>query len=377
MRILVVSDLPHFVTGGAEMQAARLIEAWLDAGHEVRCLGRRMGPGPVRIGRHDVVVGRIRTTSLFGRYGRAASYFLSLAWWLLRERRWADVVYTRFLGEAAATAALLKACGLLRAPLVATPANTHGEGDVRFLQSLPGARAVIRLLDRECDAINLIAEDMAAELEGAGFSRDRFTRIPNGITVRPAPARGVSDGHQWIAVGRLTPQKGFDVLLSALALVRDGLRPRQVWIVGDGPERDRLKAQADMLGLDEHVAWLGERPQAEVAELLAQADLFLLPSRYEGLSNAGLEALERALPIVATACGGLDRYLSPDTGWVVPPDDAAALSQALRSALSTSAEDLSRMGHAARHLAEAHFDMRVVSAQYLELFARLMTEGTA
>jgi glycosyltransferase involved in cell wall biosynthesis len=371
MRILVVSDLPQFVTGGAEMQAARLIEAWLDAGHEVRCLGRRMGRGPVQLGRHALPVHRIHVSSLLGRWGRAVSYFLSLAWLLLHHRRWADVVYTRFLGEAAATAALLKAVGALRAPLVATPANTRGNGDTNLLRSLPFGRRLIRLLDRHCNAINLIADDMVDELRTAGFSGANFSRIPNGIPLGVMPMRAAAAMPNFVAVGRFTPQKGYDVLLQAMSLVRDRLAPGQVWVIGDGPERERLVALSNELQVADRIVWHGELPQSRVAQLLGQAHLFLLPSRYEGLSNAGLEAMERGLPLLLTQCGGLDRHIDASMGWVVPPEDVAALADALRKALATGPQGLLEMGGHARHYAERTFDMAVIAGRYLALFERL------
>lgn len=371
MRILVLSDLPQFVTGGAEMQAARLIEAWLDAGHEVRCLGRRMGRGPVQLGRHALPVGRIRTSSLLGRWGRAATYFLSLAWLLLRHRRWTDLIYTRFLGEAAATAALLKATGLLEVPLVATPANTHGNGDTNLLRSLPLGRHLIRLLDRHCDAINLIAGDMEDELRTAGFTGANFSRIPNGIPLGIVPERDVFALPHFIAVGRLTQQKGYDVLLRAVAQVRDLIAPRQVWIVGDGPERESLASQSKELQIADRIVWLGELPQPQVVQLLDEAHMFLLPSRYEGMSNAGLEAMERGLPILLTRCGGLDRHIDANMGWIVPPEDANALAKALGEAVTAGPRELVEMGGHARRYAERTFDMDLIANRYLELFSQL------
>lgn len=353
------------------MQAARLIEAWLDAGHEVRCVGRRMGPGPVQVGRHALRVHRIHVWRPLGRLGRAASYFLSLAWLLLQHRRWPDVVYTRFLGEAAATAALLKALGLLQVRLVATPANTRGNGDANLLRSLPFGPALIRLLDRRCDAINLIADDMVDELRMAGFSGANFSRIPNGIPLGPAPERETFTIPTFVAVGRLAPQKGYDVLLQAMSLVRDRLAPGQVWMVGDGPERERLLALSVDLGVADRIVWHGELPQEKVAQLLDNAHVFLLPSRYEGLSNAGLEAMERGLPLLLTRCGGLDHHIDAGTGWIVPPEDAGALAQALLAALATSPEDLLEMGVRVRHYAERTFDMSEVAQRYLALFERL------
>lgn len=369
MRILVISDLPQFVTGGAEMQAMRLIEAWAAAGHEISCFGRRMGTTPVVAAGRTIETRRIRTLDLFGRPGRAASYFVSLAWLLLGVRRRTDIVYTRFLGEAASTAAILKAMRLLHVPLVATPANTHGNGDTNLLRQLSGGRHLVKLLDRHCDAINLIAADMAPELKAAGFGGDNFTHVPNGIALAPLASRAPRARRvRFVAVGRLAPQKGYDLLLHAVAEVRESIDAGQIRIIGDGPERSRLIELASRLDIADRIQWLGELPQTEVQRVLDAADVFLLPSRYEGLSNAGIEALARGLPVLASRCGGLDHYLDADTGWTVPVGDVGALAEALRSSASMDAQRLERMTAAARRLAERHFDMRSVAVQYLDIF---------
>lgn len=373
MRILVVSDLPQFVTGGAEMQASRLIEAWCDAGHEVVCLGRRMGRGPVRLGTHRIVVHRIRSVAGCGRALRGATYFASLALWLLRYRRWTDVVYTRFLGEAATTAALLRRAGFLQAPLVATPANAGDTGDAHFVASMPFAQYLLPVLDAECGAINLIAPDMERGLRAVGFRGRNFTHVPNGIPLHAAPQRPAQrDRRILLAVGRLAPQKGYDVLLRAFARVDASLRAQAVLrIAGDGPERASLQALATQLGIDGHVQWLGEVAPGHVRDQLAEADAFLLPSRYEGLSNAALEAMEAALPMLLTDCGGIDRHVDASMAWVVPREDVDALAHALAHALCTPWRALRTMGELARARVAQTFDLREVAARYLALFDEL------
>jgi glycosyltransferase involved in cell wall biosynthesis len=371
MRILVISDLPQFVTGGAEVQAGRLIKAWLDQGHEVVCLGRRMGRGPVRMDQHLVEVRRIWHLQHLGRLARALTYAWSLAWLLLRYRSWADVVYTRFLGEAAATAALLKRVRLIKSPLVATPANTYGKGDVYFLRSIPGSRLVIRLLDRQVDAINLIAEEMVGDLKAAGFAGRNFTHIPNGITVRPVTPKATAAFPRCLLVGRLSRQKGYDIWLKALARIKPKLHPGQFVVVGDGPEAPSLRALANELGVQDYVLWKGELNQKEVFEELEQATLYILPSRYEGMSNAALEAMERSLPLVLTRCGGIDRYIEADMGWLAEPDDEVTLAKALSQALAATPDTLSAMGARCREAIESHFDIRNTSKAYIELFEQL------
>lgn len=372
MRILVISDLPQFVTGGAEKQAASLIEAWLDRGHDVICFGRRMGSGPVHVGRHDVPVRRIRTVQRLGRLFRGVSYLLSLTVLLLRYRRRFDVVYTRFLGEAALTTSLLKQLHLLDTVLVSTPANTGGTGsDTQFLASLPCKRWLVRLLDRRCDAINLIAPAMADELRGIGFSGENFAYIPNGVSIHADPPPESLRRYRFLAVGRVARQKGYDTLIDAMQSIRDQLRPGLVRIAGDGPERASLQARAKMLGVDHAIEWLGELSHDAVLRELEQTQVLLLPSRYEGMSNAGLEAMERGLAMLMTRCGGLDAYIQPDMGWVVEPQDAKALAAAMGLALAATSSTLAAMGKRNRAYAREHFGLPTVATRYLALFESL------
>lgn len=372
MRVFVISDLPQFVTGGAEMQAYRLVRAWKRAGHEVIVAGRRMQPGtlPLDDGSRLRVL-KIRTLQRFGRALRALTYAVSLAWLLLRHRRHFDIVYARFLNEGAAVVALLKRLHLLHQPLVAVPANVRGVGDVHALRQLPGSRRIIDLLAKECDTINLIAGAMVEELTTAGFDPGQFSRIPNGIPLSDVAPRYPSSPPTFLTVGRLAPQKGLDVLIRALGQLSEQLRPGQFRIAGDGPERDRLHAMAGAVGVEHAITWLGELAPEAVARELDDADVFLLPSRYEGMSNAGLEAMERGKAMLITRCGGLDEFITPAGGWLADPGDESTLVDALSQALHADTTRLAGMGKANRVMVEQHFAMNIVSARYMALFEQL------
>lgn len=371
MRILVVSDLPHFVTGGAETRTARLIEEWTNRGNEVICLGRRMGKGPVSIGRHRIEVRRIATIQRMGRGLRGTSYFASLGWLLWCHRHWADVVYTLFLGEAAITASVFKQLGLLQCILVACPAGGLDGGDIRFLSSLPGERWWKWLLDANCDAINLISPKIEEEVVGAGFSRPRLSRIPNGVPVGPLNRRPSEGPIRFVSISRLAPQKGLDCLLTAVAALRERLQPGQITIVGSGPEETNLKRQAAQLGVDHLIQWTGNLNQNEVKLRLEAADVFILPSRWEGFSNAALEAMERGLSPILTACGGVDTYVDSQIGWVIPRNDSDALAQAMAESLSLPRQRIFEMGMRGRELVQREFDIRAIADRYLNLFASL------
>jgi glycosyltransferase involved in cell wall biosynthesis len=372
MRILVISDLPQFVTGGAEMQAANLIEAWMDAGHQVTCFGRRMGRDPVFVGKHEVPVRRIRVVQRFGRALRGISYLFSLTMLLLRYRGRHDVIYTRFLGEAALTASLLKSLHLLDVKLVSTPANTGGTGsDTQFIAGLPCKHWFVRLLDTQCDAINLIAPAMVKELRNVGFTGRNFTHIPNGVSIRETPPSTSLRPHYFLAVGRVVRQKGYDTLIEAMSMIRDQLRPGLVRIAGDGPERFLLQAQAEAAGVDHLIEWLGELSHDAVLHELEKARVFLLPSRYEGMSNAGLEAMERGLAILTSRCGGLDTYIQSDMGWTVDPENARGLANTMCQSLATPTPTLAAMGERNRAFTLQHFGLPQVAARYLALFESL------
>ena len=147
-----------------------------------------------------------------------------------------------------------------------------------------------------------------------------------------------------LAVGRLAAQKGFDVLLGAAARWRDLDPAPLLAIAGDGPLAGELRARAASLGVD--AAFLGHRD--DVADLLAAAAVFVLPSRWEGQPLILQEALRAGAAIVATRVGGIPDLVGDDAALLVAPGDAAALAAAVRAVLTDAR---SRAGSAPRHRA--------------------------
>lgn len=150
-----------------------------------------------------------------------------------------------------------------------------------------------------------------------------------------------------LSVGRLHPQKGFDVLLRALATSgarRDGWRLK---VLGDGPLRQALHEQADELDVADLVDWLGYAP--DPFPWYASADAFVLPSRYEGMPNALLEAMAMGLPVIVTdACPGPMEYVEQGvSGVVVTVEDADALARAM-DRLMGDGEFAKRLGREGR-----------------------------
>ena len=170
-----------------------------------------------------------------------------------------------------------------------------------------------------------------------------------------------------LCVARLDAQKGHRHLLAAAASVPQA----QIVLAGDGPERTALRRQAAELGLQDRVTFLGYR--ADVAALLAASDICVLPSLYEGLPLAVLEAMAARKPVVATHIGGTTEAItSGETGLLVPPADPAALAQSIRTLLSDPAlaANLSAAGYA--HVRDSFSAARMVqqvTGVYTELLA--------
>ena len=209
---------------------------------------------------------------------------------------------------------------------------------------LPGyTRLLYRLLYHRADRIICqtlsMAEDLASEL---GVAQNRLAVLPNPVDVEeistsigmnPAPRTGPGPQPNLMAVGRLSPEKGFDLLLRAMISVRSEFPEASLLIAGSGPEEAALKAERHALGLDSAVRFAGfiDCPWT----LFPAATLFVLPSRNEGLPNALLEAAAAGLPIVALpASAGVAELLRDQSGvWLAAEISAEALVASLLAAL--------------------------------------------
>ncbi|MBI4768867.1 MAG: glycosyltransferase, partial [Chloroflexi bacterium] len=162
-----------------------------------------------------------------------------------------------------------------------------------------------------------------------------------------------------ISVGRLTPPKAFDVLLSAFALVRSQKPEARLIIVGGGSLYDELAAQIKTLGLEGSAMLLGERD--DIPRLLAAGDMFVSSSVREGLPLAILEAMTAGLPVVATRVGDVPEAVVAGTGALVPPGQPTALADAIASLL-----DHPGQMRAAGEAAQAHACRNYSTAQWFE-----------
>lgn len=372
LRILVLANLPPHAMGGAENQAARLVEAWSRAGAKVEVAGHCIPNGEQLLGSRMVRTTHIRTWRSFGRFGRGLGYALSIFNLIRRRRLDFDVVYCRGLGDGALSIAVSRTLGLCDWKVLAVPINAGGAGDAAFLRSIPLAGLWLRLLDRKVDVLNLINSQLDGELDSLGLISPTRTHIPNGIALGPTTNRTTpATPRRLVWTGRMEHQKGLDVLLPALAKQKARGAAFQLTLWGNGTQREALVDQASALGLSREVVFAGSYSADRIREALQDADAFVLPSRYEGMSNSALEAMEAGLPVLCTRCGGIDSYIGESAGWTCLPGDVDALDAVLSRMLDASCEEWLRKGRHARALVEKHFDINVVAAENLRIMSAL------
>lgn len=376
LRILVLANLPPWVMGGAEHQTARLVEQWCRMGAHVEVAGFRIPDGLVRIGGAEVRAHRLRSASTLGRITRGGSYLASLLAFACSNRRRFDVVYCRGLADAALGLSLARRLHLWRSPILAVPINAHGQGDASFLRSVPLWPWWRSLMNRQLGAINLINPEIAGELDALGLRQPRRSFIPNGIEVRPQIVRTyVGSPRRLIWTGRFEHQKGLDLLVDALRGLDEVEGRCTIDLYGDGPLRQHIADLVESSGLGGIVRFGGVLDKDEVRARLAEADAFVLPSRYEGMSNSALEAMESGIPVLCTSCGGIDQAVQEGAGWVCAAGDAHGLRQALHRMLSETEDAWLARGQKARLLVEQRFRIAEVAARNLELLHELAEEG--
>jgi glycosyltransferase involved in cell wall biosynthesis len=241
-----------------------------------------------------------------------------------------------------------------------------------------------RVLDREIIGrwsnafVAVSRADRRKMIEIERIPAERIRYIPNGIAPRP-PTRGrdlraelgVGSGPLLGAVGTLRAQKAYDVLIRAAAELRRDHPGLHVLIAGDGPEKQQLEALARELGLVDVVLMLGRR--MDVPDLLAELDVAVCSSDFEGSPLAVMEYMDAGLPIVATRVGGVPDLIEDGVqGVLVEPRDPAALASAIHEMLTDRAR-ASALGARARERRRREFDLDVmvrnVEALYQELLA--------
>jgi len=371
--VMLVNEFPPLKVGGGERQAERLAMELARQGMRVWVITRGRRDLPLYEERDGFWVRRVRPWGP-GKL-RSLTFTLGAMLQLWRRRAGYQIIHAH-LAFAPAVAAALIGPSLGRRVIVKF-GNSGRFGDVQVSQATLRGRLKLALLRRRVDVVIALEPGMQGELEAAGFAH--IVRMANGIAARefrPPAERsryqselGLEGREVLLYVGRLSPQKALpDLLHAARQVFRE--RPRAcLLLVGDGPERERLQALSVELGIAARLRFVGN--VAAVRPYLWAADLFVLPSLSEGMSNALLEAMAAGLPCVATRVGNAPEMLDEGRcGVLIPPGNRAQLAAALLMLL-TDPQRRARLGIAAQQRVVEKYEITVVAAAYRRLYEAL------
>lgn len=333
LRVAMIIHSYHPRVGGAEQQLMAIAPLLQARSVDVHILTRRY-PG---LAAYEMVNGvPVHRLSIPGPKPVASLSFTVAALPLLRKLR-PNVIHAYDMRSPATTAIAAKR--LLNVPVAVKVLRGGAMSDFAALRSMPfGARRLASFV-KQIDAFVTISQEIEAELDAYNVPSSRRHFIPNGVdTTRFAPLApdekrtlrtrlGLLDVPTVIFTGRLAPEKRVQHLLAVWPTVRKHYPDATLLLLGAGPEEAMLRQQASP-----GVQFLGL--QQDVTPYLQAADVFVLPSATEGLSNALLEALATGLPALVTAVGGAPDVIEHQRhGWLIGPDDVPALEAALLTLL--------------------------------------------
>ena len=374
MRILIMNGEYPPIGGGAGNASAHIAAQFERMGHLVTVVTSRFETLPHQEQHGGVTIYRV--PGLRRRQDRSnpleqVIFILSASLWALRAiPRFQPQATLAFFGvPSGAVAWLIKK--LYRIPYIVSLRGGDVPGfrpyDFRIYHQLVGP--FLRVIWRNAAAVVANSRGLR-QLATAFDSRFEISIIPNGIDLDSYK----TNGRDWtfprlLSAGRIVHQKGLDLAMRALG----GLKELDwEWrIAGDGPQVPMLQTLANELGIRERVFFLGWQSREQLLKCYQQANVFLFPSRHEGMPNALLEAMANGLPVVASCIAGNEELvIDGDTGYLVPSENIESLQVALRKVLMDSGLR-EQMGTASRQRVEANYSWESTAQQYALLLEKV------
>lgn len=362
--------------GGTELQAAQLARALMKRGVQVQFVSSVRQPKALP--EHLAVLKlHVIARPFFERLPQGVAggaYVAAMLALLLRWSATYDILHAHHLSPPGVLASL--AGKLTRKPALAKVAGIHERGDLATVRNSPFSEVQTGLL-QQLRYIVATTEEIRRHLLASGFAAHRIVRCPNGVdTNRFVPVSATQktrlrqelglpgDKVLAIYVGSLRTVKGPDLLVEAWRLLPRNLAG--LLIVGSGPLEQRLRAKASELSIAHELSFVGTSHQVE--RYLQSADVFVLPSRSEGQSNALLEAMSTGLAVIVSDIPANREVVgSVDTAMLFESGNPESLADRLQDLL-TDAVQRRRLAKAARERVEQQFDLDTVAQRYIELY---------
>ncbi|PHR96484.1 MAG: hypothetical protein COA78_28735 [Blastopirellula sp.] len=386
LRLALVTRRYWPLVGGAEMVMANLASQFAKEQAHVQIVTAQWHrTWPQQVVHREVYVERLPNPPLRG-WG-TFRYMMSLGRWLRKNHTELDAVYVSMLKHSAyITVQQLKETNV---PVILRAEGAGKTGDCVWQQEANfGSR--IRTICQQADAVVAPSEKIWQELLESGYDPNKIHFIPNGVAIsEPRSPKRCEAARQALAnvnpslklkenspvavfTGRLHAGKGLLCAINAWAIVVKQFPNAKFWIIGEGPQEDKLRKRINHLNLHGRVVMPGVFDNVE--DLLHAADLFILPSHEEGMSISLLEAMATGLAVVASDITGNQKLVAHDqSGMLFPVDDHQDLAASVLKIISDQKYATS-LGNSARELVEQRFSLAESTQQHEELFRQLITQ---
>ncbi len=381
--MVIESVFPSTGGGGAEGQVCTLATHLPTKGVAVSVLAPMVSYGVQR--EHDTLDGiaihrlPYPKIHLMG----PAIMLLTLAWRLYQKRREYTFIHAHIAGNMSAVCCVMGR--LLKKPvLVKLTGTTEMVGGILD----PHAGLTVRLrkkMLRLATHYQALSSEIAQRLVKSGFDAKKIKRIPNAVNVarfssvkHDLTARVALCGNKrfvGVYVGRLEREKGVEFMLQGWAKAFGNRHDAALILVGSGALQTELQAQAKSQGIEDQIIFVG--PSTRVETYLALADVGLLTSPAEGLSNTLLEYMACGLPVIATRVSGNEDFVvDGQTGWLCPVGDVAQLQNCLEAAANLDPNQRMTMGQNAQNKVTAQASIDAVTDRLIELYTTTTHRGT-
>jgi glycosyltransferase involved in cell wall biosynthesis len=367
-RPTIVEALYSYEIGGGERVAADAALGFARRGFRVLCVGMYGDRGPLRdeLEAHGLACHNFDYTQR-SRWTRRFTYQREFMRFLQREQ--VNALHMHY-----GTSLMIAGRAAQRAGVRRVVMTEHA---LHQYQERPDYARATAAVAHYAHAITVVDASQTGYMATAlGIPHDRLHYVPNGISIpHDAPVRAAElrrslgaapDDFVIAAIGRLHETKDLPVLVDAFARAAGGVgAPRlRLWLIGDGPDRERIRAAVEAHSIGERVTFLGVR--TDVPRLLSAIDAVAMSSKTEGLPMTLIEAMAHRVPCVATAVGGIPQLFADGAGVLVPASDAAALASALGQ-LSTDPALCARIGDAGLARVRQRHDIETSITRYLQL----------
>lgn len=389
MRILMVISQFKPIIGGAEKQAKLLAKALIEKGIQVHVV-----TGWWKWGTHkqEIIDGIpvYRNFSFWGMFGikglrtlGGLIYMITLAIYLIFHRSKYDIFHVHQVLYPAFVSVFIGK-KILKKPVLAKVGCTGLASDIKNIQKFPMGRFQLKYIVQHLDRLVTTNQEGKKEFKAIGYPIERIAQIPNGVSFSLCQKIDMNPNLHAISAVRLDHQKGIDILLRAWAEIVKKETKVKLLILGQGPLEKELKQLALSLDINSSVEFVGLVNDPE--NFLKKSEIFVLPSRAEGMSNALLEAMCMGLACITTNIEGNKELISDqknlmisegqyhacERGILVNSDDPEGLAKAVLY-LIRNFEKRKELGKSAQGFIQENYSIDKIAERYIELYQHMLS----